>query len=78
VFGGQTMVHALMRLDESASPVAIDYLNIGKGPRVISLGILDWVGADLRVCMAKAGDPRPEEFSSPAGSGRTLSTWKRK
>jgi uncharacterized protein (TIGR03067 family) len=78
VFGGQTMVHALMRLDESASPVAIDYLNIGKGRRVISLGILDWVGADLRVCMAKAGDPRPEEFSSQAGSGRTLSTWKRK
>src|SRR6185436_9573859 len=40
VFGGQTMVHALMRLDESGSPVAIDYLNIGKGPGVISLGIL--------------------------------------
>jgi len=41
VFGGQTMVHALMRLDESASPIAIDYLNIGKGARAVSLGILD-------------------------------------
>ena len=77
VFGPRTMVHALMRLDESVSPVAIDYLNIGKGPRVISLGILDWVGANMRVCMAKAGDPRPTEFSSQAGSGRTLSVWRR-
>jgi uncharacterized protein (TIGR03067 family) len=77
VFGGQTMVHALMRLDESVAPVAIDYLNIGKGPRVVSRGILDWVGADIRVCMAKAGDPRPEEFSSDPGSGRILSVWRR-
>lgn len=77
VFGGQTMVHALMRLDETVSPVAIDYLNIGKGPRVVSLGIFDWVGADMRVCMAKAGDPRPTEFSSEGGSGRTLSVWKK-
>jgi uncharacterized protein (TIGR03067 family) len=78
VFGGQTMVHALMRLDESTSPVAIDYLNIGKGPRVISRGILDLAGPEMRVCMAKAGDPRPSEFSCESGSGRTLSTWRRK
>lgn len=78
VFGGQTMVHALMRLDESVSPVAIDYLNVGKGPRVVSRGILDWVGRDVRVCMAKAGDPRPGQFSSDPGSGRTLSVWTRK
>jgi uncharacterized protein (TIGR03067 family) len=78
VFGGQTMVHALIRLDESASPVAIDYLNIGKGPRVVSLGILDWIGEDMRLCMAKAGEPRPSDFSSSPGSGRTLSTWRRK
>lgn len=77
VFGGQTMVHALMRLDESASPIAIDYLNIGKGARAVSLGILDWVGDDMRVCMAKPGDPRPSDFSCDAGSGRTLSRWKR-
>jgi uncharacterized protein (TIGR03067 family) len=78
VFGGQTKLHALMRFDESVSPIAIDYLNIGKGPRVISLGILDWIGAEMRVCMAKAGDPRPRDFSCEKGSGRTLSTWKRR
>jgi uncharacterized protein (TIGR03067 family) len=78
VFGGQTMVHALMRLDESVSPIAVDYLNIGKGPRTISLGILQWDGATIHVCMARPGDRRPLEFSCDAGSGRTLSTWKRK
>jgi len=78
VFGGQTMVHALMRVDDSVSPVAIDYLNIGKGPRVVSLGILEWEGTDLRVCMAKPGHPRPAEFSSQPGSERTLSSWRRK
>ena len=78
VFGGQTMVHALMRLDESASPIAVDYLNIGKGPHVVSFGILDWSGGEMRVCMAKAGEPRPSDFSSGPGSGRTLSTWRRK
>jgi uncharacterized protein (TIGR03067 family) len=77
VFGGQTIVHALMNLDELASPVAIDYLNIGKGPRAISLGILDWIGDDLRVCMAKAGETRPSDFSCDPGSGRTLSRWRR-
>jgi uncharacterized protein (TIGR03067 family) len=78
VFGGQTMVHALMRLDDSVSPIAIDYLNVGKGPRAVSFGILDWVGQDLRVCMTKTGDPRPSDFSCESGSGRTLSVWKRK
>jgi uncharacterized protein (TIGR03067 family) len=78
VFGGQTMLHALVRLDESVSPVAVDYLNIGKGPRTVSSGILEWVGDDLRVCMAKPGDQRPTSFSSDAGSGRTLSRWRRR
>ena len=78
VFGGQTMVHALMKLDESVSPIAIDYLNIGKGPQAVSFGIIEWVGQDFRVCMAKTGDPRPSDFSCEAGSGRTLSVWKRR
>jgi len=78
VFGGQTMVHALMRLDESVSPVAVDYLNIGKGPRAVSFGIVEWVGHDFRVCMSKTGDPRPSTFSCDAGSGRTLSVWRQR
>ena len=81
VFGGQTMVHAKMRIDESTSPIAIDYLDIGHGghgAKAVSLGILDWVGDDVRVCMARPGAPRPGDFSCKAGSGHTLSRWKRK
>lgn len=32
VFGGQTMVHALIRIDETVSPASIDYLNVGQRP----------------------------------------------
>jgi len=78
VFGGQTMVHALMRIDESQSPIAIDYLNIGKGARAVSLGIIDFTGDEWRISMAKPGEPRPPDFSCDASSGRTLSRWKRK
>ena len=77
VAGGQTMLHALFRLDESASPIAIDYLNIGRGTRTVSFGVLDWVGDDMRICMAKAGDARPADFTCAPKSGRTLSQWKR-
>lgn len=28
VFGGQTMVHAKMRVDEKVEPVTVDYLNL--------------------------------------------------
>jgi uncharacterized protein (TIGR03067 family) len=78
VFGGQTMIHARVRIDESQTPMAIDYLNIGRGPQAVTLGIMDWSGDELRVCTAAAGAPRPADFSCGAGSGRTFSQWRRK
>jgi uncharacterized protein (TIGR03067 family) len=79
VFGGQTMVHARMRIDESKSPFAVDYLNVGRsGKGQISLGIMQWVGEEVLICMSSPGDPRPADFSCDAGSGRTLSRWRRK
>lgn len=78
VFGGQTMLHAKMRLDESQSPVAVDYMNIGRGPKSVTLGILALQGERLRVCMGPSGGARPTEFTSDTGSGRTLSEWTRK
>jgi uncharacterized protein (TIGR03067 family) len=78
VFGGQTMLHAKMRFDDSAKPTAVDYLNIGRGAKSLSLGVFEWVGDQARFCMAPAGAPRPTDFSCDAGSGRTLSQWKKK
>ena len=78
VFGGQTMVHALMRIAGSASPMEIDYLNIGKRVRTLSFGIMELENDAWRVCTAPPGAPRPKDFSCAAGSGHTLSCWKKK
>ena len=77
VFGGQVMVHAKMRFDESRTPVAVDYLNVGHGARTVSLGILERRDHLVRICMAPPNAPRPDDFSSEKGSGRIFSEWKR-
>jgi len=79
VFGGQTIVHARVRIDDAVLPVAIDYLGLS-GPAMgqVSLGIMDWVGDELRVHMAAPGDPRPADFTPGAGSRGTLSQWRRR
>ena len=75
VFGGQTMVHAKMRVDETVWPMAIDYLNLGPHAGKISRGILEWIGDEVRILMSKPGDPRPADFNA---SGGTLSRWRRR
>ncbi len=78
VFGGQTMVHAKVRIDDSMSPIAVDYLNLAGGKRgSVSLGIMQWIGDEVVFCMAAPGAPRPSEFSCEKGSGRILSRWRR-
>jgi uncharacterized protein (TIGR03067 family) len=78
-FGGQTIVHALVRVDDEADPVHIDYL-IQRGPATgqVQLGVLRWAGDEVCIVMAGPGRSRPAEFASPAGSGITLSRWRPK
>lgn len=78
VFGGQTMVHAKVRIHESSSPIAIDYLNLSGKKRTVSLGLLQWIDDEVLFCTAAAGESRPADFTCEKGSGRTLSRWKRK
>jgi uncharacterized protein (TIGR03067 family) len=78
VFGGQVMVHARVRLNQSRTPIEVDYLNMGRGAGGLTYGILELNDDILRVCMAPAGAPRPDDFTSTSGSGRTFSEWKRK
>jgi uncharacterized protein (TIGR03067 family) len=78
VFGGQVMLHARMRFDESQSPIAVDYLNIGRGGKRLTPGIIELHGDTVRFCMASSGGSRPTDFSCERGSGRTFSEWKRK
>lgn len=77
VFGGQTMVHAKVRIDETQNPIAVDYLNLGGKKRTVTLGIMEWAGEEVRFCMASPGAGRPADFSCEPGSGRTLSRWRR-
>ena len=79
VFGGQTMVHAKVRLDDTQTPIAVDYLSLLKSSSgQISRGVMQWIGDEIEFCMSPAGKPRPADFSCEPGSGRTLSRWKRK
>jgi len=78
VAGPQVMMKAEFTSDASESPKAIDYLNLAgsnKGKR--QFGIYEIAADVLRVCVAAPGDPRPAEFVSVPGDGRTLTVWKR-
>ncbi len=78
-FGGQTMIHALVRLDESVEPIHVDYYNLdGAAKGTMQFGLLKWVDDEACFCMASPGEPRPTDFSCPVGSRQTLSQWRRK
>jgi uncharacterized protein (TIGR03067 family) len=78
-FGGQTMIHALVRLDECTDPIHVDYYNLdGACKGAVQLGLLKWIGDDACFCMAGPGQPRPIDFTCPSGSGRTFSQWRLK
>ena len=75
--GGRNAIEALVRVNETTSPVEIDYLNIGgmaKG--TVQHGIMEWRSGEACFCMAAPGQPRPTDFTSEAASGRTLSCWR--
>jgi len=78
VFGGQTMVHAKVRVDDRATPIAVDYLALsGRQKGTVTHGILEWIGDEVRILMAAAGRPRPGGFDTPSADA-TLSRWRRR
>jgi uncharacterized protein (TIGR03067 family) len=78
-FGGQTMIHALIRLDESTDPMHVDYYNVGGACKgAIQFGLMKWNGNEACFCMAAPGQPRPADFTCAAGSGQTYSQWRLK
>jgi uncharacterized protein (TIGR03067 family) len=77
VFGGQIMLHVKTRIDDSVLPIVVDYLHLhGADKGKTSLGIMEWLGEEVRFLMAAPGYPRPTTFSDP-GAACTLSQWKR-
>jgi uncharacterized protein (TIGR03067 family) len=78
-FGGRMMIQALVRIDESTTPTHVDYYNTdGMCKGAVQLGIFQWIGEEACFCMAAPGQPRPDDFTSTPGSGRTLSQWRPK
>jgi uncharacterized protein (TIGR03067 family) len=78
-FGGRTMIHALVRLDEKNDPVHVDYYNLdGMCKGAIQHGVMKWIGDEACFCIAAPSQPRPADFTFPAGSGRTFSQWRSK
>jgi uncharacterized protein (TIGR03067 family) len=76
-FGGQIMIHALVRINERVDPMHVDYYNLGgmcKG--AVQHGLLKWSGNEACFCMAAPGNARPDDFTAPSGSGRTFSQWR--
>jgi uncharacterized protein (TIGR03067 family) len=78
VFGGQTQVHARVRVDDTVAPIAVDYRYLS-GPRAgtTSAGVFEWRDAEAVFLMAAPGQPRPESIDTPLGKGLTLSRWRR-
>jgi uncharacterized protein (TIGR03067 family) len=78
-FAGQIVVNALVRLAEGTDPIHVEYQDWSAGcAGAVQLGILRWDGDDAVFCMAAPGLPRPDDFTSEPGSGRTLSRWQPK
>jgi uncharacterized protein (TIGR03067 family) len=78
LFGTQVYLKARVMLDPSKSPRQIDYAIASEaGARSMQLGIYELDGKKLKICMAGVGRPRPMEFETLRGDGRTLSLWRK-
>jgi uncharacterized protein (TIGR03067 family) len=77
VAGPQLMLKARFTLDDSTKPHAIDYINLeGANAGKPQAGIVELNGEILSVCMSAPGNPRPREFVSKSGDGRSYTTWR--
>jgi uncharacterized protein (TIGR03067 family) len=78
-FGGRTMIHALVRINDHTDPMHMDYYNLdGMFKGAIQYGLFKWSGTEACFCTAAPDNPRPADFTAPPGSGRTFSQWRTK
>lgn len=76
---GQVQVHVSISVNPNTNPKSLDYVQLdGPDKGRAMLGIYEFNGDTLRTCYAPAGKPRPAEFVTREGDGRTLSAWKRR
>jgi uncharacterized protein (TIGR03067 family) len=76
--GPQVMLRVEFTSDDSTRPPHIEYVNlVGSNRGKAQLGIYEFAGGMLKICVGPPEAARPAEFRSVAGDGRTLSVWKR-
>ena len=76
--GDKVIGEATVKLDPTKKPKRIDVsFTEGQHKGQTLLGIYEIDSDAFRVCVARAGDERPTDFSTKAGSGRTLIVYKR-
>jgi uncharacterized protein (TIGR03067 family) len=73
-FGNQVFRSADYTADPTQTPKTIDLHSKGK----TELGIYEVVGDTMRVCFAAPGMPRPTDYETHPGDGRTFAAWKRR
>lgn len=79
MFGGQMILHTLVKIDESKEPMQVDYYHLsGMAKGALQCGIMKWEGEEVCFNTAFPGQPRPADFTCPAGSGQVFSQWRRK
>jgi uncharacterized protein (TIGR03067 family) len=78
IFSGKVFMKAKFTVDPAKKPKAIDYtMTDGPTKGKTQLGIYEVDGDTARFCFASPGMERPTDFTAKAGSGRTLSVWKK-
>jgi uncharacterized protein (TIGR03067 family) len=76
--GDKTVATGILKVDPTKSPKEIDVMDeSGKKNDKTKLAIYELDGDTYRFCIAPAGQPRPTEFASKAGSGHSLGVSKR-
>ena len=71
--GDKTVAIGTFKLDTSKSPKELDVMDeSGERNEKTKLAIYELDGDTYRYCIARAGQPRPTEFKSVAGSGHSL------
>jgi uncharacterized protein (TIGR03067 family) len=77
-FYDKPIVKGTFTLDATAKPKTIDARPAGSAKDAPPLlGIYEIEGDTYRLCFAPAGKERPKDFACKAGSGHTLTVWKR-
>jgi uncharacterized protein (TIGR03067 family) len=71
-FGPQVVLQAQYSVDRSCTPMTMDYV-LANGKT--QLGIWSQEGKRLTTCFGAPGQPRPSQFASTPGDGRTLTVW---